>query len=90
MSATIFAHGENNMRKLVIAGALAIIVAAPAFAQTYEPAANPSSPDAVRRGDQHGVGQPDAVMKGRQMIGRDPDSWIRNEILRHSDSGWPD
>jgi hypothetical protein len=78
------------MRKLVIAGALAIIFAAPAFAQTYEPAVNPSSPYAVRRGDHHGVGQPDAVMKGRQMIGRDPDPWIRNEILRHSDSGWPD
>lgn len=79
------------MKTLVIAVALATIIAAPAFAQRYEqPAANSSSLHAVQRGAQHGVGDADAVLKGRQQIGRDPDPWIRNEILRHSDSGWPD
>jgi hypothetical protein len=79
------------MKKLVIAVALATIVAGPAFAQGYEhPAAGSISPHAVQRGAQHGVGDPDAVLKGPQQIGRDPDPWIRNEILRHSDSGWPD
>ena len=79
------------MKKLVIAGVLAIIVAAPAFAQTLErSAANRTVPYAVQPGEHDGARDLDAVVKGRQVIGRDPDSWIRNEILRHSDSGWPD
>lgn len=32
----------------------------------------------------------DAVVSGRKRIGCDPDPRIRNEILRHYDSGWPD
>jgi hypothetical protein len=34
--------------------------------------------------------QPNDVVTGNREIGRDPDPFIRGEILRHSDSGWPD
>lgn len=34
--------------------------------------------------------QPTDVISGDRMIGRDPDPFIRGEILRHYDSGWPD
>ena len=79
------------MKTLVTVVALATLVAAPAFAQTRErPVADPITSQAVQGGGQYGVRDPDAVVKGRQVIGRDPDPWIRNEILRHSDSGWPD
>ncbi len=30
------------------------------------------------------------VVFGGRVIGRDPDPWIRLEILRHAESGWPD
>jgi hypothetical protein len=30
------------------------------------------------------------VISGNRIIGRDPDPFIRGEILRHYDSGWPD
>jgi hypothetical protein len=33
---------------------------------------------------------PDDVVSGNRVIGRDPDPFIRGEILRHYDSGWPD
>ncbi len=32
----------------------------------------------------------DDVVFGGKVIGRDPDPWIREEILRHAESGWPD
>jgi len=34
--------------------------------------------------------QPNDVVAGNRVIGRDPDPFIRGEILRHYDSGWPD
>ncbi len=34
--------------------------------------------------------RPDDVITGNRSIGSDPDPFIRGEILRHSDSGWPD
>ena len=33
---------------------------------------------------------PNDVVAGGRIIGRDPDPFIRGEILRHYDSGWPD
>jgi hypothetical protein len=33
---------------------------------------------------------PNDVVSGDRIIGRDPDPFIRGEILRHYDSGWPD
>jgi hypothetical protein len=64
------------MKILITAVALAALITAPALAQ-----GDPSG--------QYGrVSSP--VMKGGKAIGHDPDPWIRNEILRHSNSGWPD
>jgi hypothetical protein len=34
--------------------------------------------------------QPGDVVTGNRIIGHDPDPFIRGEILRHYDSGWPD
>lgn len=33
---------------------------------------------------------PNDVVAGGRIIGRDPDPFIRGEILRHYHSGWPD
>jgi hypothetical protein len=33
---------------------------------------------------------PNDVRSGNRVIGRDPDPFIRGEILRHYNSGWPD
>jgi hypothetical protein len=78
------------MKILITAVALAILITAPAFAQTQERAgANPSWSQPGQSG-QYGARTAAPVMKGGQVIGHDPDPWIRNEILRHSNSGWPD
>ena len=78
------------MKRLVAAVALATLIAGPAFAQTFDrPAANPESAQSAQRG-QNTVKDPNAVMDKGRVIGRDPDPWIRNEIMRHSHSGWPD
>jgi hypothetical protein len=57
--------------------------AAPPYA--YDTQANPN----------YGFGplvpvDPNDVISGNRIIGRDPDPFIRGEILRHYDSGWPD
>jgi hypothetical protein len=76
-------------KTLVAAVALATLLAAPAFAQILDRAAsNPTSPQAAPHSGQ--VTDPDAVMSNGRVIGRDPDPWIRNEMLRHYDSAWPD
>jgi hypothetical protein len=33
---------------------------------------------------------PNSVVTGNRVIGRDPDPFIQEEMLRHYDSGWPD
>ena len=53
--------------------------------QAYDTQANP----------RYGFGprvtiQPNDVVSGDRIIGRDPDPFIRGELLRHYDSGWPD
>ena len=50
---------------------------------------------AVPGGYQSGYGprvapQPNEVTTGNRRIGRDPDPFIRGEILRHYNSTWPD
>jgi hypothetical protein len=74
------------MKKILAAMALAALVAGPALAKTSDR----SPPEHRYAVPGSSVQSPDAVTKGRSVIGRDPDPWIRNEILRHSDSGWPD
>ena len=81
------------MKRLIAAVALTALVAAPALAQRFEsPSANPESTQASpnRSQSQAGVRDPDAVIDKGKVIGRDPDPWIRNEIMCHSHSGWPD
>jgi hypothetical protein len=36
------------------------------------------------------IKQPNDVVSGNRVIGRDPDPFIRGEMLRHFDSSWPD
>jgi len=79
------------MKPLIAAVALATLSIAPALAQTADrPTSNPTSPQAAPFNGRAGPRDPNAVMQGNKVIGHDPDPWIRNEILRHSDSAWPD
>jgi hypothetical protein len=81
---------EMTMQKtLVPAVALATLLATPAFAQIRDHAvSSPTPPQAAPHNGQ--VTDPDAVISNGRVIGRDPDPWIRNEMLRHYDSAWPD
>ena len=74
------------MMKTLITAALAGLIAVPAMAQTRDPPA--SNPSAVA--GERSAGDPDAVTFRGKVIARDPDPWIRNEIKRHAESGWPD
>jgi hypothetical protein len=81
------------MKSLISAVALATLIAGLALAQTFDsPGSNPESTQAAPRAGQNTTGtrDPDAVIDKGRVIARDPDPWIRNEILRHSHSGWPD
>jgi opacity protein-like surface antigen len=82
--------------------ALAMLTAAQAAqAQDYQDSAyvhgHPVAPEAydTQGNPNYGFGPrvtpgPDDVVSGNRVIGRDPDPFIRGEILRHYDSGWPD
>jgi hypothetical protein len=62
-----------------------------AYAQSYH--ARPRSYDTAdhfRVGGPRNSVDPNDVVSGNRVIGRDPDPFIRGEILRHYDSGWPD
>jgi hypothetical protein len=81
------------MKKLLATIALAAVIAGPAIAQTADrPAANPETPTAAPGGRTFGPAprDSDAVMDKGRVIAHDPDPWVRNEIMRHSHSGWPD
>jgi hypothetical protein len=76
----------NALRKIISPYEAAYVHrrhAAPPYA--YDTQANPN----------YGFGplvpvDPNDVISGNRIIGRDPDPFIRGEILRHYDSGWPD
>lgn len=89
---------------LGISAALAMLIAAePARAQEYPSYqvasartryAAPEAYDA-QGNPRYGFGprvtaHPHDVITGDRVIGRDPDPFIRGEILRHYNSGWPD
>jgi len=62
-----------------------------AYAQRHHPGAGAHDAQANPRvGSGQRATGPDDVVTGNRVIGRDPDPFIRGEILRHSDSGWPD
>ena len=72
------------------------IIAETAYPQDYR---NPPKADsAERNGDvdvepvdrRHITTHPNDVRSGSRVIGRDPDPFIRGEILRHYNSSWRD
>ena len=74
-------------------GLASLIAGGAASAQAHRQQAAPQVYN--DQGNQRSLGprvtvQPNDVIKGDKLIGRDPDPFIRGEILRHSDSGWPD
>ena len=76
------------MKKFAIAAAVIAFFITPALAQRAEsPAANQSAPNATPNNERS---DPTAVMDRGKVIARDPDPWIRNELMRHSHSSWPD
>lgn len=83
---------------LMLSAALAIAIAAgPASAQTASSRRNYGGPTAYdsQANPHYGFGrrvpvQPHDVVTGDRIIGRDPDPFIRGELLRHYNSGWPD
>jgi hypothetical protein len=81
----------------------ALIAAVPASAQAYRSHGaayaqrRQSAPEAydTQANPNYGFGPrvtvgPNDVVSGNRVIGRDPDPFIRGEILRHYHSGWPD
>ena len=86
---------------VVASAALATLIAVEAaHAQGYEEAAyvhrhRPPLAYDAQGNPNYGFGplvpvQPNDVISGNRIIGRDPDPFIRGEILRHYNSGWPD
>ena len=73
---------------------LTALISSPALAQTRHHADRgyrtaPRYQPNVVRAPRITRNSKDVVFGGR-VIGRDPDPWIRLEILRHAESGWPD
>jgi hypothetical protein len=94
---------KKPVTKLLLgtSAALAMLIAAAEVAQAQEyrseDAAYRTAPQAydAEGNPSYGFGprvtvQPDDVVAGNRIIGRDPDPFIRGELLRHYDSGWPD
>jgi hypothetical protein len=93
---------KKPVAKLLLgtSAALAMLIATEvAQAQEYqsEDAAYRTAPRAydTQANPNYGFGppvtvHPDDVVSGNRIIGRDPDPFIRGEILRHYDSGWAD
>jgi hypothetical protein len=77
------------MKRLAIAVAAIALLTSPAAAQRTgdTPAANPNAPNATANNEPN---DPMAVMDRGKVIARDPDPWIRNELMRHSHSSYPD
>ncbi len=76
---------------LVASVALAtLIVAEAANAQEYLPNESAYAQRHHATPAPHVTAPPNGVMSGNRQIGTDPDPFVRGEMLRHSDSGWPD
>ena len=84
--------GTSAALAMLIAAEAAYAQVSPAYAQRHDAA--PEAYD-VQANPNYQFGprvtvHPDDVVSGNRVIGRDPDPFIRGEILRHYDSGWPD
>jgi hypothetical protein len=80
---------KTLVTKMLAASAAFALLIAPeaAYAQTNTAAPKPRV--TVRPNDVH-MGNRTDVRVGNRTIGTDPDPFIRGEILRHRNSGWPD
>jgi hypothetical protein len=74
------------VKKTALAASVALatlIAAQTAYAQRHHAAPETHNAQGV-------TAPPNGVMSGNRQVGSDPDPFIRGEMLRHSDSGWPD
>jgi len=72
--------------RMLIAALIYELLVVPAWAQVRDrPSANPNT--AI---GQNAASDPGAVVFRGKVIARDPDPFIRNELSRHANSGWPD
>jgi hypothetical protein len=76
---------------------VALIIAQSADAAGRSQRRPPAAPTAynTQANPNYGFGprvriQPNDVVSGNRVIGRDPDPFIRGELLRHYNNGWPD
>jgi len=69
--------------------ATALLAAAVALPMAVE-AAHAQARKSYPAGNPRGGGQSDQIRAGDRVIGTGPDPFIRGEILRHRNSGWPD
>jgi hypothetical protein len=72
----------SKLKIALIAVLVGTSIASPAFAQTRD---RQRAPQSASRPD-----DPNAVMCHGNKIGADPDPFIRQEMLRHSNSGYAD
>jgi hypothetical protein len=81
------------VKRMVLATSVALatlIVAEAANAQEYLPQESAYAQGHQTTSSPRMTAPSNGVMSGNRQIGRDPDPFIREEMLRHSDSGWPD
>lgn len=80
------------MKKIFLTAALAVAVASPAFAASSHHARNSAATQGAQgtyaaAEDSYAYAQPgaDAVVADGKIIGRDPDAFIRQQLLREGD-----
>jgi len=81
------------VNKTLLAASVALatlIVVGAANAQEYRPHESAYAQGHHTTPGRQVTAPPNGVMSGNRQVGRDPDPFIRGEMLRHSDSGWPD
>jgi hypothetical protein len=69
---------EKEMKKIILASALTVLVATPAFAQSFYDPYNPYGPYAYYGG----YGSNVVIADGGRIVGADPDPNVRLDLLR--------
>jgi hypothetical protein len=76
------------MKKLLVVSlALTALAAGPAAAQAPHLTSRPAAPE--QGYPQQAPQSPNDVMVNGRLAGRDPDPFVRNELRRHFETGWP-
>jgi hypothetical protein len=77
------------MKKLILTAALVATVASPALAATHHLRNNAAMQGAYTAEDAYAFARPDAdsVVADGKVIGRDPDAFIRESLIREGDHG---